>query len=273
IKAASRLTKEEWKEYFAGHWYFGGARQVGHEAMFPEELPRRLIRMFTFQGDTVLDPFVGSGTTVKAALDLSRNAVGYEINGDFLEAIQQKLRIKECLPFHEIQIMTTDKKIEELPQIDYTPAIRGAVPRPETHRRQLTSNQLHKVTDVTDAHTLRLDNGARVTFLGVRIDKEAETLDYLHARIMGKNIFIKDAEVIGDQVMAGYVYLKNRIFVNAYLIKSGLGSPDLTVQHRLREKFITLKMQADRVKGHQGLGPTDNSSGGKSDSVLVRSSR
>ncbi len=249
IKAASKLTKEEWKEYFAGHWYFGGARQVGHEAMFPEELPRRLIRMFTFEGDTVLDPFVGSGTTVKAALDLSRNAVGYEINGDFLEAIQQKLRIKECLPFHEIQIMTADKKIEELPQIDYTPAIRATEPRPETHGRHLNPNHLHKVTHVIDAHTLRLDTGARVTFLGVRIDKEAETLDYWRTRILGKNIFIRDAEVIGDKVIAGYVYLKNRIFLNAYLIKSGLGSPDLTVKHRLREKFITLKMQADRLQG------------------------
>jgi len=44
IKDGSRLSKEEWKEYFSGHWHFGGARQMGHEAMFPEELPRRLIK-------------------------------------------------------------------------------------------------------------------------------------------------------------------------------------------------------------------------------------
>ena len=80
IKEASKLTKEEWKEYFSGHWYFGGAKQIEHEAMFPDELPRRLIKMFTFIGDTVLDPFLGSGTTVKVALELQRNAVGYEIN-------------------------------------------------------------------------------------------------------------------------------------------------------------------------------------------------
>ena len=51
------MTKEEWKEYFQGHWNFGGARQDGHIAMFPEELPHRLIKMFSFVGDTVLDPF------------------------------------------------------------------------------------------------------------------------------------------------------------------------------------------------------------------------
>ncbi len=60
--------------------------------MFPEELPRRLIRMFTFQGDTVLDPFLGSGTTAKAALDLARNAVGYEINPGFFTGNPSKNR-------------------------------------------------------------------------------------------------------------------------------------------------------------------------------------
>jgi DNA modification methylase len=64
IKEASKLTKEEWKEYFAGHWAFKGAKQINHEAMFPDELPRRLIRMFSFVGDNILDPFLGSGTTV-----------------------------------------------------------------------------------------------------------------------------------------------------------------------------------------------------------------
>ena len=194
IKAASRLTKEEWKEYFAGHWYFGGVRQVGHEAMFPEELPRRLIRMFTFEGDTVLDPFLGSGTTVKAALDLARNAVGYEINPDFLEAVPQKIGGRDRLPFYgEMQIIKPNKKIEELPEIDYTPAIRDAAvlpagPRP-TRQKPAT---LHKVTEIIDEQTIGLDNGHRVKFLGVRIDRQAETLEYLRTRILGKQVLVKD---------------------------------------------------------------------------------
>ena len=83
-KEASAMTKEEWRKYFTGHWNFAGVRQDGHVAMFPDELPRRLIKMFSFVGETVLDPFLGSGTTSKVARELGRNSIGYEINEDFL---------------------------------------------------------------------------------------------------------------------------------------------------------------------------------------------
>ncbi|MCH7772267.1 MAG: site-specific DNA-methyltransferase, partial [Bacteroidetes bacterium] len=53
LKEQSKMTKDEWKTYFSGHWNFGGAKQNGHIAMFPEELPKRLIKMFSFVGDTV----------------------------------------------------------------------------------------------------------------------------------------------------------------------------------------------------------------------------
>jgi len=242
IKAASRLTKEEWKEYFAGHWHFGGARQAGHEAMFPEELPRRLIRMFTFQGDTVLDPFLGSGTTVKVALESARNGVGYEINPDFLDTISRKIGVRESLPFfHEVQIIKTDKKIEELPEIDYTPAIRNAAARPEAYGLQSNPANLYKVTEIIDEETIRINTGINVRFLGVRIDKKEATIDYLRSRILGKNVIVKDDQVIDKTLMSAYVYLKNKIFVNVYLIKVGLGSPDLSVSHRLKNKFIKLK--------------------------------
>lgn len=91
IKEKSKLTIEEWNTYFAGHWNFPGEKQGKHLAMFPEELPRRLIKMFSFVGDTVVDPFLGSGTTARAARNLGRNSIGYEINPDFQEIIKEKL--------------------------------------------------------------------------------------------------------------------------------------------------------------------------------------
>jgi DNA modification methylase len=91
IQEKSKLSKEEWKEYFSGHWKIPGTRQNEHQAMFPEEIPRRLIKMYSFVNDTILDPFLGSGTTAKVAMELQRNAVGYEINLEFIPIIQNKI--------------------------------------------------------------------------------------------------------------------------------------------------------------------------------------
>jgi len=90
-KEQSALSLDEWKKCFTGHWRFPGVRQKGHLAMFPAELPRRLIRMFSFVGDTVLDPFLGSGTTCAVARELDRNSVGYELNANFRDVIEQQM--------------------------------------------------------------------------------------------------------------------------------------------------------------------------------------
>jgi len=101
IKDKSKMTQKEWNEYFTGHWNFNGQKQTNHIAMFPEELPRRLIKMFSFVGDTVLDPFLGSGTTSLVAKKLDRNSVGYEINKDFLPIIKEKIGFSEKNMFEE----------------------------------------------------------------------------------------------------------------------------------------------------------------------------
>ncbi len=110
IKEKSKLSIREWNRYFTGHWHFGGVRQEGHLAMFPEELPRRLIRMFTFVGETVLDPFLGSGTTTLAAQHLKRNSIGYEINEDFLPQIEKKVRGNENLFSQKIHVSIEKQK-------------------------------------------------------------------------------------------------------------------------------------------------------------------
>jgi len=120
IKEKSKLSNEEWRKYFTGHWNFAGEKQNGgHIAMFPEELPKRLIKMFSFIGETVLDPFLGSGTTTKVAENLGRNSVGYEINKDYLPIIKQKIGVnkkslfdKKC-KFEIIQQRGEKQKIEE----------------------------------------------------------------------------------------------------------------------------------------------------------------
>ena len=88
--------------------------------------------MFSFQSDTVLDPFLGSGTTVKAALESRRNALGYEINENFLEILEKKLGITiNYLSFPEVQIIKRSNNLGELPEIDYVPTIQEAEPIPQ----------------------------------------------------------------------------------------------------------------------------------------------
>jgi site-specific DNA-methyltransferase (adenine-specific) len=81
------ITRDEFLEWTLGVWTFAGAnpRRVGHPAPFPEELPRRLIKLYSYPGDVVMDPFSGSGTTLVAAKRLGRSSVGIEINPVFCD--------------------------------------------------------------------------------------------------------------------------------------------------------------------------------------------
>ncbi|MBU0507817.1 site-specific DNA-methyltransferase [bacterium] len=97
VKEQAKLTTEEWNTYFAGHWNFPGEKQEGHIARFPVELPHRLIRMFSFPGETVLDPFTGSGTTNVAAARLTRNSIGIEVNPDFAALASKRLEKERSL--------------------------------------------------------------------------------------------------------------------------------------------------------------------------------
>lgn len=87
------ISKEDFLEFTRSVWTFpaGSARKIGHPAPFPEELPHRLIQLYTFVGELVLDPFMGSGQTALAALADGRHYVGYEINGDYLQLAQKRV--------------------------------------------------------------------------------------------------------------------------------------------------------------------------------------
>ncbi len=235
IKEASKLTKEEWKEYFSGHWRFAGAKKIGHEAMFPEELPKRLIKMFSFVGDTVLDPFLGSGTTMKVAMELNRKAIGYEINKEFLSLILSKIG-----DANQIDIIEREVDIVNKPPIEYLPRIKDAKPLIEPKSFNFNGERLYKVIRILNEETIETNTGLNIKFLGVKVIDRERTLKYLKDYILGKEIFIRNYQVLDEHTVKAYVYLKNKIFVNAYLLKSGLALPDLSENHLYKKKFIKL---------------------------------
>ena len=96
IKEKSKLTEKEWVEYTKQIWDIpipnkNDLAYGEHSAIMPEEIVKRCIRMFTYVDDVVLDPFAGSGTTLKVAKDLGRKYVGYEIMKSYEKIINKKL--------------------------------------------------------------------------------------------------------------------------------------------------------------------------------------
>ena len=89
----SDITKKEFMEWTNGVWNFMGEskKRVGHPAPFPVELPRRCIKLFTFVGDTVLDPFLGSGSTLIACALTNRKGIGVEIDKSYCEIAKRRL--------------------------------------------------------------------------------------------------------------------------------------------------------------------------------------
>jgi site-specific DNA-methyltransferase (adenine-specific) len=109
IKEKSKLTKEEWREWTKTVWYIANVSHSIHPAVFPEEIPKRLIRMFSFWQETVLDPFAGVGTTGFEALRCERKAVCVEQNKEYV-SIMTKERSKLGDEAQDLQIIRGDSR-------------------------------------------------------------------------------------------------------------------------------------------------------------------
>jgi len=208
-KELSKMTAEEWNTYFSGHWNFAGARQNNHIAMFPEELPKRLIKMFSFVGETVLDPFAGSGTTALASKNLDRNSIGYEINPEFIPFIKEKLEVYqkdlngttyEFLKQHlskidfenEIQKQpyifkdphTLDKKID-VKKLQFG----SKIDKDSSTQRE----ELFTVKDVISPEKIKLSNDLTVKLIGIKEDPiiNGKATSFLIDKTKGKRVFLK----------------------------------------------------------------------------------
>ncbi|MCX7765754.1 MAG: site-specific DNA-methyltransferase [Candidatus Sumerlaeia bacterium] len=93
-KRKSTISRQEFLDFTKSVWTFSAesAKKVGHPAPFPVELPYRLIQLYTFAGEVVLDPFMGSGQTAIAAIKAQRHYVGYEINKEYVKLAERRIR-------------------------------------------------------------------------------------------------------------------------------------------------------------------------------------
>lgn len=250
-KQRSLITKDEWNEYFSSHWNFNGVKQLGHIAMFPEELPKRLIKMFSFVGETVFDPFVGSGTTSLAAMKLDRNSIGYEINNDFLPVMQEKFSSVENSD-HIIKYMRDDKReysLSSLPylfkdphkmdkKIDIKKLNFGSKIDGHEEKRET----LFSVKDIISPNIITLNNGLTIKLLGIEPNKEREkeAVEFLKQKFRKHKVFIKYDTLKYDKsnLLLCYLYLDNKTFINRHLIRTGFVSVDTTMEYKYKKKFL-----------------------------------
>jgi DNA modification methylase len=101
----SRIAKDEFNQWFQQIWNITGASTKQHPAPFPLELATRLVRMFSFSGDTVLDPFCGSGTTMVAALRTGRNSIGVDIEPEYCQMTARYLKAENSDLFSTAKLL------------------------------------------------------------------------------------------------------------------------------------------------------------------------
>jgi len=100
----SMIAKKDYEDWFQQFWRIPGASTREHPSPFPLELAYRLVRMFSFCADTVLDPFCGTGTTMLAAIKTARNSIGVEIDPIYCEMIMQRLEKEAKTLFRDVRL-------------------------------------------------------------------------------------------------------------------------------------------------------------------------
>jgi site-specific DNA-methyltransferase (adenine-specific) len=254
IKEQSAIAREQWNTYFNGHWTFPGEKQTKHIAAYPLELPERLIKMFTFVGETVLDPFLGSGTTSLAAQNLNRNSIGYEINEGFIPIIKERLKVGQYLystSKHTVENAPPPgtsgfkEKIAALPYIFKDPLAVSLKVNPKRVRfgstidgRRHEREMYYRVREIRSPESLVLSNGVSIILIGIKAVEaaRAEALEFLELLTKGQRVYTKNDKLIPDGNMC-YLYLSNKTSVNAHLIKSGLVGVDTDTAYKHRDKF------------------------------------
>ena len=109
----SRLSKEEYQEWFQQIWTLQGESTREHPAPYPEKLAYRLVRMFSFTGDTILDPFMGTGTTLLACARSGRHAIGVEVEAEYIEIARRRLD-EQLELFRENDLEVTGKSVPDI---------------------------------------------------------------------------------------------------------------------------------------------------------------
>jgi site-specific DNA-methyltransferase (adenine-specific) len=230
--------------------------------MFPEELPHRLIKMFSFPNETILDPFLGSGTTSLAAKNLNRNSAGYEINPEYIPIIKGKIGGNDASMQVETEVIKQleitidfDEKIKQLPcqfidthkldkKIDVKKLQYGSKIETESSGQR---EEYFTVKEIISPELIRLNTDLIIRLIGIKQNPamNGEVTKFLHEKLKGKRVFLRHDKVKydNDNRLCAYLYLENKTFVNVHLLKTGLVEVDENIEFRHKQKFLEILWQ------------------------------
>ena len=196
LPAEISVSKDEFIEATTDVWEIGAERatRVGHPAPFPVELPLRLIELYTYRDDLVLDPFMGSGTTGVAAVRSGRRFVGYDTETTYVDIAEQRIRAERDLAMHKAAPAETPKAASRTSPAQKGSAQKGSAPKRPVAKRRATNDDSavltralregHKARELAEdllvhcgfrdvAADVRAGHGIEVSFSGV--DKTGQT--------------------------------------------------------------------------------------------------
>ena len=210
--------------------------------------------MFSFAGETVFDPFLGSGTTSLAAKNLDRNSIGYEINKEYAAIIKEKMGSDQLSILGTQVIFTEDKKSDnysfnDLPyifhdphkmdkQIDVKKLTFGSKIDKDTKKRE----ELFTVNQILSPEEIVLNNGIKVKLIGVKSNEETidEAIEFLQEKFNKRKVFLKFDTIKYDKNknLLCYLYLDNKTFINNHLIRTGYVDVDTSYDYSCKDKFF-----------------------------------
>jgi site-specific DNA-methyltransferase (adenine-specific) len=211
--------------------------------------------MFSFPNETVLDPFMGSGTTALAAKKLNRNAIGYEINPEFIPIIKEKIGTDDAfsqveievlhslplgegwggaaLPYQFVDVHKLDKKMD-VKKLQYGSKIDAE----SSGQRE----EYFTVKEIISPELLKLNNDLVIRLIGIKqnLSINGKATEFLREKLKGKRVFLRHDEIKYDSEnnLMAYLYLENKTFVNAHLLKAGLAEVDCEMEFKYKEKFL-----------------------------------
>jgi len=237
-----------------------GSKLEKNIAAFPDELAYRIIKLFSYVGETVLDPFLGSGTSILAAKNIGRNSVGYEINSEFIPFIKKKLQVNQSELFgakynfitQDVIDTDFDQEINNLPYIfkDFHNFDKKIDPKKLQFGSKIDKNSNHReeyfsVKKIISPQLLLLSNGLTVRLIGIREDPmlNGDAIEFLKIKTKNQKVYMRfDSEKHdSDNNLFCYLYLKNKTFLNAHLIKKGLARVDEQTEYKYKNKFLNLR--------------------------------